>query len=170
MPTMCHRSNPLDNLCRLPAPTVRQSVHPCHPNSLHPLLAVTTTARSIRGLGQPSNESAADVRGDRTADAVWWKNRRENGLMRDQPVLAGPLFATPEAQRAARTVVPSTHHNSSSISSSSMQAPRSRSRILSNVPLASHLLNKSQAVAHGPNSSGKSRPPEDLHFLQTKHA
>jgi len=64
-----------------------------------------------------------------------------------------PLFPPPEAQRAARTIVPSMHHNSSLMAS----VLRSRSSMLSNVPFPFHLSNRSHTVPHGPNSSGKSR-------------
>ena len=64
-----------------------------------------------------------------------------------------PFFPPPEAHRAARTIVPSIHHNCLVIAS----VLRSRSRMQSNVPFLFHLSNRSHTVAHGPNSSGKSR-------------
>lgn len=64
-----------------------------------------------------------------------------------------PFFPPPEAHRAARTIVPSMHHNSLLIAS----VLRSRSSMQSNVPSPFHLSNRSHTVAHGPNSSGKSR-------------
>ena len=64
-----------------------------------------------------------------------------------------PFFPPPEAQRAARTIVPSIHHNSLLMAS----VLRSRSSMQSRVPSPFHLSNKSHTVAHGPRSAGKSR-------------
>src|ERR1043166_9019788 len=73
-----------------------------------------------------------------------------------------PFFPPPAAQRAARTLVPSTHHNSSSIAPASTCAARNRRKISSSVPSPFHLSNRSQIVAHGPNSSGRSRQGEPV--------
>lgn len=64
-----------------------------------------------------------------------------------------PFFPPPEAHLWARTVVPSMHHNSSSSSTS----PCRRWRIAMSVPSWFQVSNRSHAVPHGPNRSGRSR-------------
>src|SRR3954453_5148088 len=72
-------------------------------------------------------------------------------------LLGVPFFPPPAAHRAARTTVPSMHHNSASITPASTCAERSRERTWSSVPSPFHLSKRSQAVPQGPYSSGKSR-------------
>src|SRR5262249_12064388 len=54
------------------------------------------------GPARESDESAVDGRDHRRAGESWWKNLRENGLMRDQQVLPDPLFS-PTARTAVGT-------------------------------------------------------------------
>ena len=67
------------------------------------------------------------------------------------------FFPPPATQRAARTTVPSTHHNLPFNRPVPVLRARSRSSIASSVPSAFHRSNKSHAVAQGPYSSGRSR-------------
>ncbi len=77
--------------------------------------------------------------------------------MRGREALAGRFFPPPAAHRAARTVVPSMHHNWLSIAPAATNAACRRCRISASVPSAVHVSNIRQAVFHAPNSSGKSR-------------
>ena len=78
-----------------------------------------------------------------------------------------PFCPLPEAQRAARTMVPSIHHKSLSISPMSTKAPRKRCAILLSVPSPFHLSNNVPTICHGPNSSGKSRHGEPVLKIQS---
>ena len=69
-----------------------------------------------------------------------------------------PFFPPPAAHRAARTTVPSIHHNCSSMAS----VLRRRSSIRPSVPSSFHLSKRSHAVLQGPNSSGRSRHGEPV--------
>ena len=69
-----------------------------------------------------------------------------------------PFFPPPAAHRAARIIVPSIHHNCSSMAF----VLRRRSSMQPNVPSSFHLSKRSHAVLQGPNASGRSRQGEPV--------